>query len=106
MVTRHCYMAKQPQVVGRYVYQEMVDATAQTWSNLGKPRTLNKEQTKILQEAANPLRYDSKVFAVDGKITVNIDIECNHLIMMELLTVNDITDTYWEYDKKEFYGLE
>lgn len=78
---------------------------AQTWSNLGKPRTLNKEQTKILQEAANPLRSDSKIITKDGKITVNMDIEWNYLIMMELLPVNDITDTYWEFDKKEFYGL-
>lgn len=79
---------------------------AQTWSNIGKPLTLNEEQTKILQEAANPLRYDSKVFAKDNKITVNMDIECNHLVMIEVIPVNDMTDIYWEFDEKEFYGLE
>jgi len=79
---------------------------AQTWSNLGKPRTLSKEQVKILREAANPLRYDSKIIPEEGKITVSLDIECNHLIMAELLPVEDKTDTYWEFDKKEFYGLE
>lgn len=79
---------------------------AQTWSNLGKPRTLNKEQTKILQESANPLRLDSKIISKEGKISIDMDVECNHLVMMELLPVNDETDTYWEFDKKEFYGLE
>jgi len=79
---------------------------AQTWSNLGKPRTLTKKQAEILKEAAKPLRYDSKVFAKDGKISVNMDIECNHLVMTEIFPVNDLTDTYWEFDTKEFYGLE
>jgi len=79
---------------------------AQTWSNLGKPRTLTKKQAEILKEAAKPLRYDSKVFAKDGKISVNMDIECNHLVMTEIFPVNDMTDTYWEFDTKEFYGLE
>jgi xylan 1,4-beta-xylosidase len=79
---------------------------AQTWSNLGKPRTLNKEQTQILKESANPLRSDSKVIAKDGNMTVDMNIECNHLVMMELLPVKDMTDTYWEFDPKEFYGLE
>jgi xylan 1,4-beta-xylosidase len=79
---------------------------AQTWSNLGKPRTLNKVQTQILQEAANPLRSDTKVIAKDGKMTVDMNIECNHLVMMELLPVKDMTDSYWEFDPKEFYGLE
>ncbi|MFU0827343.1 MAG: Beta-xylosidase [Lachnoclostridium sp.] len=79
---------------------------AQTWSNLGKPRTLNKEQVKILQEAATPFRTDEKVFAKDGKITVNINIECNHLVMMELLPVKDETESYWEFNETEFYGLQ
>lgn len=78
---------------------------AQTWSNLGKPRTLNKEQIRILQEAANPLITDEKVFANNGKVTVNMDIACNHLVMIELLPVKDETDTYWEFNEKEFYGL-
>lgn len=79
---------------------------AQTWSNLGKPRILSKEQKEILQEAANPLRSDSKIIAKNGKVTIDMDIECNHLVMIELIPVNDMTDSYWEFNEKEFYGIE
>ena len=33
----------------------------QTWNNMGKPRSLNSEQQKILQAAAEPLQTDAKL---------------------------------------------
>jgi xylan 1,4-beta-xylosidase len=55
----------------------------QTWSNLGKPRSLSKEQLKILQASAS----------------------CNHLCMLEITPVHDKTDTYLGYDPEELYGM-
>ena len=78
----------------------------QTWSNLGKPRNLNREQLEILKAAAEPLQTDSKLFEQNGVYEVELTIPCNHLCMLEIMPVNDKTNTYRGYEPKEFYGLE
>ena len=70
-----------------------------TWTNLGKPRTLNKEQVAILQAAAEPLQSDEKLFAENGSYEVELDIAVNQLCMLEILPVNDQSDTYAGYDE-------
>jgi xylan 1,4-beta-xylosidase len=77
-----------------------------TWNNLGKPRTLNATQLKILQDSAEPDRSDKKLIENNGKYNVELTISCNHLIMLEIIPVEDKTSTYLAYDKDEFYGLE
>jgi xylan 1,4-beta-xylosidase len=77
----------------------------QTWSNLGKPRSLNREQLKILQAAAEPLQTDSVLKEKNSAYEVELTIPCNHLCMLEIIPVNDRTDTYLGYDPEEFYGL-
>ncbi len=77
-----------------------------TWSNMGKPRTLSKEQLKILQASAEPIQTDAKLIEQNGTYEVEIAIPCNHLCMMEITPVIDITDTYLGYDPNEFYGIE
>lgn len=77
----------------------------QTWSNLGKPRTLNKEQVKILQASAEPCQTDAKLFERNGVYDVDLTIPCNHLVLLEITPVNDQTDTYLGYDPAEFYGM-
>jgi xylan 1,4-beta-xylosidase len=77
-----------------------------TWSNMGKPRSLNKEQLKILQASAEPLQTDAKLFEQNGTYEVEVTIPCNHLCMLEITPVNDETDTYLGYDPDEFYGVE
>lgn len=42
----------------------------------------------------------------NGVYEVKLAIPGNHLCMLEISCVNDITDTYLGYDPKEFYGLE
>ncbi|ANX00826.1 xylan 1,4-beta-xylosidase [Thermoclostridium stercorarium subsp. leptospartum DSM 9219] len=78
----------------------------QTWSNLGKPRTLNKEQRKILMAASEPLQTDVKLFDEKGFYKVKLTIQCNHLYMLEILPVKDFTDTYDGFEPDEFFGLE
>ena len=51
----------------------------QTWSNLGKPRSLNKEQKKILLSSAEPLQTDAKLLEENGCYKVELTIPCNHL---------------------------
>lgn len=70
-----------------------------TWTNLGKPRTLNKEQVAILQAAAEPLQSDENLFAENGSYEVELDIAVNQLCMLEILPVNDQSDTYAGYDE-------
>lgn len=77
-----------------------------TWSNMGKPRSLNKEQLRILKASAQPLQTDEKLFEQNGTYEVKVTISCNHLCMLEVTTVNDETDTYLGYDPDEFYGME
>jgi xylan 1,4-beta-xylosidase len=77
-----------------------------TWSNMGKPRSLNKEQLRILKDSAQPLQTDEKLFEQNGTYEVKVTISCNHLCMLEVTTVNDETDTYLGYDPDEFYGME
>lgn len=74
-----------------------------TWSNLGKPRTLNSEQTKLLHASANPLQTDSKLYEQNDFYEVELTVSCNRLYMLEIFPVNDITDTYIGYDG-DFYG--
>lgn len=78
----------------------------QTWSNLGKPRTLNREQKKILLKSAEPLQTDTKLIEENGFYNVNLTIPYNHLYMLEIMPVNDITDTYEGFDAAEFFGLK
>jgi xylan 1,4-beta-xylosidase len=78
----------------------------QTWSNLGKPRSLNKEQIKILKAAAEPLQSDAKLLEQKGSYEVELVIPCNHLCMLEITPVKDMTESYLGFDPEEFYGLK
>lgn len=78
----------------------------QTWSNLGKPRTPDKEQLRILKGSAEPLRTDERLSETNGSYDVTLKIPCNHVCMLEIMPVKDQTDTYLCFDKKEFYGLK
>lgn len=76
-----------------------------TWSNLGKPRTLNKEQLAVLQASAEPLQRDEKLVAENGTYELELNIAVNHLCMLEILPVVDKTDSYLGYDE-DFVWLE
>jgi xylan 1,4-beta-xylosidase len=78
----------------------------QTWSNMGKPRSLTKDQKTILQAAAEPLQTDEKLFEQNGIYKIEINIPCNHLCMFEITPVKDITESYLGYKQEEFYGLK
>ena len=78
----------------------------QTWSNLGKPRSLNKEQKKILLSSAEPLQTDAKLLEENGCYKVELTIPCNHLCMLEITPVKDITDEYDGFVAEEFFGLK
>ncbi|MBU3186287.1 GH39 family glycosyl hydrolase [Clostridium estertheticum] len=78
----------------------------QTWSNMGKPRSLDKKQLKILQAASQPLQSDAKLLEQNGTYEVELTISCNHLCMIEITPVNDKTDSYLGFDPEEFYGLK
>lgn len=78
----------------------------QTWSNMGKPRTLNRRQREILQAAAEPLQTDSKLFENNGMYEIEVSIPSNHIFMMEITPVKDMTKDYLGFDVKEFYGLD
>lgn len=78
----------------------------QTWSNLGKPRSLDGEQKKILQAAAEPLQTDSRLFAQNGAYEVELTIPCNRLCMLEIIPVTDMTGTYAGFDPAEFCGMK
>lgn len=78
----------------------------QTWSNLGKPRYLNREQAKILQASAEPAQTTSKLLDKAGFYEVDLNIPCNHLCMLEILPVMDQTKTYPEFDLNDFFGLK
>lgn len=77
----------------------------QTWNNMGKPRNLDAKQLKILQASAEPDQSDAKLFEQNGKYEVELSVPCNHLCMLEISSVKDLTDTYPGYDDKEMYGL-
>lgn len=78
----------------------------QTWSNLGKPRSLTDDQLEILQAAANPLQTDAKLVKKNGVYNVELEISCNRLCMLEITSVEDQTHTYAGFDSEEFYGLK
>lgn len=77
-----------------------------TWNNMGKPRSLTKEQVKLLRKSAEPLQTDKKLLEKDGFYEVEVTIPCNHVCMLEITPVKDMTDTYLGFDIKEFHGLE
>jgi xylan 1,4-beta-xylosidase len=77
----------------------------QTWSNLGKPRSLNREQLKILRASAEPCQTDAKLFEQNGTYTVEVSIPCNHLCMVEITPVDDQTGSYPGFDPQGFYGM-
>lgn len=77
----------------------------QTWSNLGKPRSLNAEQLEILQASAQPLQTDTQLVAHDGVYEVELTIAPNHLCMLEIFPIKDLTATYVGFDP-DFYGMK
>lgn len=77
-----------------------------TWNNMGKPRSLSKEQLSILKDSAEPLQVDEKLLEEDGVYNVKLDLAINSLCMLEIYPVKDETDTYLGYRKEEFYGIE
>lgn len=77
-----------------------------TWSNMGKPRSLNKEQLKILRASSEPLQTDEKLCEQNGTYEIKLTIPCNHLCMLEINPIKDEVDTYLGYDPDEFYGME
>lgn len=78
----------------------------QTWSNMGKPRSLSREQLIILQKSAEPLQTDAKIYEQDGVYDIEVTISCNHLCMLEIIPVSDKTDTYLGFEPVEFYGMK
>jgi xylan 1,4-beta-xylosidase len=78
----------------------------QTWSNMGKPRNLSREQLRILQKSAEPFQTDAKIFEQDGVYDIEITISCNHLCMLEIIPVSDKTDSYLGFEPVEFYGMK
>lgn len=98
-------MGKQAILIKKQVGGENANPL-QTWSNLGKPRSLNKLQEKVLKASAEPLQTDMKLFEQDGCYKVGLTIPCNHLCMLEIMPVNDLTDTYEGFDANEFFGLK
>lgn len=78
----------------------------QTWSNMGKPRSLNNEQIKQLQASAEPLQTDVWLLEKNGVYNVELTIPCNHLCMLEITPVDDKTETYLGFDPEEFYGMK
>lgn len=78
----------------------------QTWSNLGKPRSLDRKQLEILRFSAEPLQTDSVLTGRNGFYEVELTIRCNHLCMLEIMPVNDMTETYLGFDPEEFNGLK
>lgn len=77
-----------------------------TWSNLGKPRALDREQLAVLRASAEPLQTDDRVHEQDGIYGVQLHIPCNHICMLEVFPVCDQTHTYLGYDSKEFCGID
>ncbi|NLV35850.1 MAG: xylan 1,4-beta-xylosidase [Clostridiaceae bacterium] len=73
-----------------------------TWSNMGKPRSLNREQIKLLQASAQPLQTDARLHEENGYYEVELDIPCNHLCMLEITPVEDQTETYLGFDPDHF----
>jgi xylan 1,4-beta-xylosidase len=105
------YILSLPSIAGKaiLVKKEVGGSHAnpiQTWSNLGKPRSLNREQIEILQAAAEPLQTDTGLREQNGVYEVELTISCNHLCMLEIMPVSDITDTYLGFDPEEFCGME
>jgi xylan 1,4-beta-xylosidase len=78
----------------------------QAWSNLGKPRSLNKEQIEILKASAEPLQTTEALHETNGIYEVSLDIPSNCLCMLEIMPVKDETDTYLGFDLNEFYGMK
>ncbi len=78
----------------------------QTWSNLGKPRILNKEQIEVLKASAEPLQSDAALHEENGAYKVSLNIPSNSLCMLEIMPVKDETDTYLGFDLNEFYGMK
>ncbi len=78
----------------------------QTWSNLGKPRSLNKAQKEILLASAEPLQSDTKLYEKKGYYEISLEIPYNHLCMLEIMPVKDITETYEGFEVEKVFGLK
>jgi len=59
-----------------------------------------------LQASAEPCQTDSKLFEQNGVYEVALTIPCNHLVMLEITPIEDMTDTYLGFDPEEFFGME
>ncbi len=74
----------------------------QTWSNMGKPRSLSREHIRVLQASSQPLQTDARLHGENGYYEVELAIPYNHLCMLEITPVDDQTETYLGFDPEEF----
>ena len=69
-----------------------------TWCNMGRPRTLNAEQKAILRNAGEARQTDDALIAAAGRFEVSIELPAYRLTMLEIMPVEDLTDTYLGFD--------
>lgn len=77
----------------------------QTWSDLGKPPTLSKEQRGILLRAGEPAQKTAPITNQDGVYTLELSLLPNQLALYEILPAPDHTDALAGYEPGQFYGL-
>ena len=69
------------------------------WHDLGEPANLNKEQTALLQMAAQPRVNTELKYASYGKLDVSFVLEENAVVYFELAPRKETVDLGYSYDR-------
>lgn len=66
------------------------------WHDMGEPRCLSAEQTKLLRESARPLVTSERICA-DGKGSVKLSLSRNALVYAEIIKSQLTPDRGFDY---------
>ncbi len=69
------------------------------WHDMGEPANLTKEQTALLQMAAQPRVATERKYAAKGKLEASFVLEENAVVYFELAPVKETRDLGYSYDR-------
>ncbi len=76
------------------------------WHDIGEPSGLSREQTTLLQSAAQPYVKSGRIRPVNGEVKVSLTLDENAVVYFELKQVQQTSDTGYSYERVMQYRTQ
>ena len=69
------------------------------WHDLGEPAHLDREQRKLLREAAKPFLASARLTAMEGRLSAKLHVRVNGVVYFELKESRLVSDRGYDYER-------